>query len=102
MLVFLYNVLFLSQYLPQSALTSAVEYRFLHTGGQQLTEVNIFYTFTGNTQQQGFSVGIADTMTSISGVVAGYNYTVAVTATNLRGSTTAACSPVLLTSGKDH
>ena len=79
-----------------------VEYSFRHTGGQPLTEVSISYTSSSsNTQQPGPPVGVADTMAIIPGVVAGYSYTVAVTATNLNGSTTAVCPRVSsVTSGK--
>ena len=80
-----------------------MEYSFRHTGGQPLTKVSISYTSSSSTTQQpGPPVGVADTMATIPGVVAGYSYTVAVTATNLNGSTTAACPSISVTSGKDR
>ena len=77
-----------------------VEYSFRHTGGQPLTEVSISYNSSSSTSQQpGPPVGVADTIATIPGVVAGYKYAIAVTATNFNGSTTAVCPSISVTSG---
>ena len=77
-----------------------VSYIFIHTGGLDLTGVNITYKMAGSSNaRQGPTVGVSDRQATITNLVAGYMYTVAVTATNLNGSKTVACPPAIVNAG---
>ena len=77
-----------------------VSYIFIHTGGLELTRVNITYTMAGSSNaREGPTVGVSDRQATITNLVAGYTYTVAVTAANLNRSTTVACLPATVSAG---
>ncbi len=75
---------------------------FIHTGGLNITSINITYTINDQTTiQYGLEVYVNDTTAfipevDINGTLAGYSYdiVVMVIATNSEGSTSVSCPPV--------
>ncbi len=70
---------------------------FVHTGGLNITSINITYTINDQTTiQYGLEVYVNDTTAfipevDINGTLAGYSYVVMVIATNSEGSTSVSC-----------
>ena len=69
---------------------------YVHTGGLPLTGLSVMYSYEEgvSTITRSVSVSLDDFMVSVSGLVAGEEYTFTVTAENMNGSSSTVCEPV--------
>ena len=71
---------------------------YIHTGGLPLTDVSVFYTFLeGGRDSDPTKVpvsGVDVTSVMVPNLVAGFEYTLTVTASNSNGSSSVQCGPV--------
>ena len=71
---------------------------YVHTGGLPLTGLSVTYSYEEGvstvTRSVGVNLAIDDFMVTVSGLVAGEEYTFTVTAENSNGSSSTACEPV--------
>ena len=73
---------------------------FIHTGGLNITSINITYTINNQTTiQYGPDVAVDDATAFIPSLIAGYSYVVTAAAENSVGSTSVGCSSVELRHG---
>ncbi len=78
-----------------------IYWRFIHTGGLNITSINITYTINNQaTIQYGPDVDVNDTAAFIPSLIAGYSYVATVAAENSVGSTSVGCPSVELSYGK--
>ena len=69
---------------------------YVHTGGLPLTDVLVVYSYEegASTVSRSVGVNVNDLSVTVSGLVAGEEYTFTVTAENSNGSSSTVCEPV--------
>ena len=80
-----------------------VQWSFVHTGGLNLTDLLAAYSFTDGslTVTEPITIRSLDTTSvNVSNLVAGFVYTINITAENSNGSSTVFCKPILHLIGK--
>ena len=76
--------------------TITASWSYVHTGGLPLTGLSVMYSYEEGASTVARSVGVNldDFMASVSGLVAGEEYTFTVIAENTNGSSSTVCEPV--------
>ena len=69
---------------------------YIHTGGLPLTDLSVMYSYEegASTVSRSVGVNLNDLSVTVSGLVAGEEYTFTVTAENSNGSSSTVCEPV--------
>ena len=77
---------------------------YIHTGGLPLTDLSLMYSYEegASTVSRSVGVNLNDLSVTVSGLVAGEEYTFTVTAENSNGSSSTVCEPVNHIIGKYH